>query len=230
MLPAPRSPALPSSFSFLPSSAPAPFSLVNEAGFWELTFNGRYATVPQHPALFCVAWLFAHPYCAPVTADHLAATVSSLFGHRTDLHQGMPWVSKLERNSQGLRVIRRKERSLEKVLDARDQPDVVKAEVLRELLCLYSLEKGFCTEIAHTAEATSEILCGGLRYLHGKLATATNLQGNPQPVLRAFARHLLLYLLIPSTIVSRTDPIARFIYTPPLGTAWSPWEKMLSNP
>src|SRR2546423_3998759 len=44
------------------------FSLCNDNGFWELTFDGQSAVLKQHPALFYVAWLLTHAPAEPVAA------------------------------------------------------------------------------------------------------------------------------------------------------------------
>src|SRR5690348_2177002 len=41
-------------------------SLKNTDGFWELAMRGEAAVVPQHFALFYVAWLLAHPGEEPI--------------------------------------------------------------------------------------------------------------------------------------------------------------------
>src|SRR3954469_5542176 len=67
-------------------------SLSNTDGFWELTFNGRYAILKQHPALFFVASLLADLPPQPITAVELAARTYSMFESHPDLIFSLPWL------------------------------------------------------------------------------------------------------------------------------------------
>ena len=77
------------------TSQPQPatlFSLQNRFGFWELTFDGQFAVVPQAQGLFYLAWLLAHPSAAPIHGHELAIKVHDLFGEHEDFGQAMPWI------------------------------------------------------------------------------------------------------------------------------------------
>src|SRR5437867_4100032 len=79
-----------------PTPNPQPstsFALRNTHGFWELTFDGHSAILRQHPALFYVAWLLAHPPAAPVPAHVLAAKVADLFAMHSDFFRTRFWIA-----------------------------------------------------------------------------------------------------------------------------------------
>jgi hypothetical protein len=76
-----------------------------------------------------------------------------------------------------------------------------------------------------------------IQRLHDHLATAVDVEGRPDEVLRAFARHLLTHLLTPSGRGGANDrglawaPVGCFIYVPPAAANWivqSPQSKVQS--
>jgi len=199
-----------------PTPNPQPstsFALRNTDGFWELTFDGQSAVLRQHPALFYVAWLLADPPAAPVPAHVLAAKVADLFAMHSDFFRTRFWIALPQ--EQFAQVLVHQQQALEAILEREDELEPVKEEALRELSAVYEMHKHCLTQIATSAQRAAEVLADGLRSLHASLATAVDGRGNPHPVLRPFAFHLLVHLLMPSTRSS-----ARFTYQPPEGVAW----------
>ncbi len=196
------------------------FSLRNNFGFWELTFNGRCAVVPQHQALFYVAWLLANPSPVPISAPDLATRVFSQFGTHHDFDISLPWGCLQRDDDEVSAILRSKQQALEAILDRQDLIDVAKTEAQRELAVVQQFQSAVQSEIAQTAEEFGHSLMAGMRHLHFKLSSAYDLRGNPHPVLRAFGAHLLRHLLIPSGLAS-DYPQTSFTYQPPSGLAWS---------
>ncbi len=197
--------------------------LRNVAGFWELNFCGEPAVLKQDQGLFYISWLLAVARTKPITALDFAGRVYDFCGEHPDFRQVMPWICQLRDERQNATMLVSKIKALEAILDSEDELDPVKEEALREVSVLYNLQTTCQAEVADAAERTAAILWKGLRYLHASLATAFDGQGQPHPVLRPFARHLLLYLLIPSLRASCVDGVARFVYRRPADVTWETW-------
>jgi hypothetical protein len=200
------------------------FSLRNTLGFWELTFDGQSAVLKQDQGLFYAAWLLTAMLAEPVLALDLATLVHDRAGEHPDFRRDMPWLSRARDEAEIGKVLRRKQHALEAILDSGDEPDPVKAEALRELDNIQELQEIYFGNIADTAETTGEMVAGYLRGLHASLATALDGHGNPHSVLRAFAHHLLICLLMPSNLASVQDRAARFVYRPPAEVMWEDWD------
>jgi hypothetical protein len=197
------------------------YSLRNDFGFWQLTFNGQQAVLQQDQALFYVKFLLANPPSRPLDGYDFATQVFDLYSDHPDFRQGMTWISGDRSGSKVVKVLSSKQKALEAILDADDTPEPVKAEVLRELEVIYDLQKTYFTEIASTAESTGDIIMDGLKRLHASLANETDARGNPCPVRRHFATHLLLYILMPSIRASAQVGLCRFTYHPPSDVTWT---------
>jgi hypothetical protein len=214
----------PATCNFQPAtSQPQPgtrFSLQNRFGFWELTFDGQFAVVPQDQGLFYVAWLLSHPCAAPIHGYELASEVYDLFGEHQDFRPGLSRPGQHREEAQIARSLIRRQKVLEAILDSEDELDPVKAEALRELVLLQETQKACFAQFADTLETTARIVVNGLLDLHARLTAAVNTLGNPHPVGRAFAHHLLVHLLIPSNRASAQDHTTRFVYQPPGDVTW----------
>ena len=199
---------------------PERFSLRNDHEFWELTFNARRAVVPQHQALFYVAWLLANPPADPIPAPTLAAIVFDLFAEHPDFDLSPPWVATRRNDIRVTAILHRKQISLETILD-RDGPfDLAKSEAQRELAVVEDFQETFHNEITHTGQQVAQTLHVGLHHLYTTLIRAVDARGNPHTILRSFATHLQLHILVPSA--NSSAPAApRFTYQPPPGITWS---------
>ncbi len=196
------------------------FCLQNTFGFWELTFDGQSAVLAQHQALFYVAWLLIRRRAEPVHAYELASKVYDLFGQHPDFRDATPWLCRCRDEVQAAKSLLLKQKALEAILDSEDELDPVKTEALHELIALQEVQQACLADIADTAEATAMIVSNGLLNLHTRLATALDGRGNPHPLARAFAHHLLTCILMPSHRASAHDRITRFIYQPPAAVKW----------
>ena len=199
---------------------PERFSLRNDHEFWELTFNARRAVVPQHQALFYVAWLLANPPADPIPATTLATIVFDLFAEHPDFDLSPTWLATRRDDLRVTAILRRKQRSLEVIL-RRDGPiDLAKSEAQRELAVVEDFQETFHNEITHTGRQVSQTLHIGLHQLYTTLIRAVDAQGNPHTILRSFATHLQLHILVPSAIASAPGT-PHFTYQPPPGITWS---------
>jgi hypothetical protein len=169
--------------------------------------------VPQHQGLFYVAYLLANPHAAPITAMDLAAEVFEQFGEHEDFRPPIP--KGYRDGAQVVKILLHKEKRLEAIVDREDEDDVVRIEALRELIVLDELTRVYFSRIAHEATNAGEAVSETLRELHTTLATAVDARGNPHPVIRDFAMHLLHYVLMPSDRVSAKEKVALFVYRPP---------------
>jgi len=186
-------------------------SLHNQDGFWELAFDGRSAVLKQHPALFYVAWLLAKAQAEPVSALDLAGHV---FRSHQDLLRCARWLCRQQCDGDVAEVFRKKQRALEKILDGPGETEVEKREAERELIFLEHLMATYFVELIPPGEKTAERIASELLDLYAVLAAALDAQGNPHPVIRAFALHLLVCVVMPSIRASRGAAGARYVYQP----------------
>jgi len=161
---------------------------------------------------FYVAFLLANPHAEPITAMDLAAEVFEKFGEHEDFRPPIP---KGYRNGARIaKILFRKEKRLEAIVDREDEDDVVRIEALRELIVLDELKRIYFSQVAREATNAGEAVSDALRELHATLATAVDARGNPHRVTRDFAMHLLHYVLMPSNRVSAKERVALFVYRP----------------
>ena len=184
----------------------------NVEGYWELSFGGHHAVLPQHQGLFYVAFLLGNAHGAPIPAADLAVEVFERYGEHEDFRPPIP--EYLRDHSRVAKVLLRKEKRLEAVVDRDGEEDFVRLEALRELMVLDELKRIYFSEIAREAKDVGKIVWDTLRELHAILASAVDIRGEPQRVIRDFAMHLLHYVLMPSERVSVREGVALFVYRP----------------
>jgi hypothetical protein len=186
--------------------------LANTDGFWELSFGGQRAVLPQHQGLFYVAFLLANPHGAPIPAADLANEVFERYGEHEDFRPPIP--EYLRDRSRVAKILLRKEKRLEAVVDRDGEEDVVRLEALRELMVLDELKRIYFSEIAREAKDAGRVVAEALRELHRTLASAVDIRGEPHRLIRDFAMHLLHYVLMPSERVSAREGVKLFVYRP----------------
>src|SRR5262245_23418032 len=184
----------------------------NTDGFWELSFGGQRAVLPQHQGLFYIAFLLANPHGAPIPAADLAVEVFERYGEHEDFRPPIP--EYLKDHSRVAKVLLRKEKRLEAVVDRDGEEDFVRLEALRELMVLDELKRIYFSEIARKAKDAGEVVSEALRELHAMLANAVDIRGEPHRLIRDFAMHLLHYVLMPSERASAREGVALFVYRP----------------
>lgn len=124
--------------------------------------------------------------------------------------------------------MRRRERELEAVLDDRDAIEPVQAEALCELEAIADFMRKNPWRSRDCAQRCVRAVSMAIKRLHAHLARAVDGEGNPHPVLRAFARHLDEHLLIPSGrggahggVRAAAARAGCFTYQPPPGVVWA---------
>jgi hypothetical protein len=197
-----------------PSPTPS-FRLKNENGFWELTFDGAQAVLPQNQALFYLAWLLQHPAEAPLSTHQLALQVHERFASHPDFVQQMPWIHLPEDRVMAEKLSLLRQEQLEAILHDDLQFEPVKHEAMRELEQIHAHQGEAFLEFSQEIHRTTDFVDKMLLRLHGALTMANDPLGNPHPVQRAFAMHLLFYLFVPTILAGG------YVYLPPTGVAWS---------
>jgi hypothetical protein len=187
-------------------------SIQNTDGFWELSFCGQRAVLPQHQGLFYVAFLLANPHGAPIPAADLAVEVFERYGEHEDFRPPIP--EYLRDHSRVAKILLRKEKRLEAVVDRDGEEEFVRIEALRELIVLDELKRLYFTQVAREAKDAGKVVSEALRELHATLASAVDVRGEPHRVIRDFAMHLLHYVLMPSERVSTKERVALYVYRP----------------
>jgi hypothetical protein len=203
---------LPHSKTWRSSADPLDLPIQNTEGFWELNFAGQCAVLPQHQGLFYVAFLLANPHAAPIPGTDLVGEVFERFGEHEDFRPPIP--QGYRNDARVARVLLRKEKGLEAIVDRQGEEDFVRVEALRELIVLDELKRIYFSEIAREAKNAGDVLSDTLRELHATLANAVDVRGEPHRLLRDFAMHLLHYVLMPSERVSARERVALFVYRP----------------
>src|SRR4051795_12196692 len=100
----------------------------NGFGFWELKFLNQHATLPQSAALFYIACLFQNPSTEPLSPNRLDTLVCDTFGDHPDLLRWLPSVCARGDQTEMLKLLRRREQALYKIVDSPDALDPVKEE------------------------------------------------------------------------------------------------------
>ena len=219
------------------------YSLRKGAGFWELTFNGRQAAFKHDQGAAYVAYLLLNPPPEPLHALDLATRIAVLHGKPGAAEIADPATGHTvllladariqERspeldNAIAMRAVLRKQEQLEALLEDEDQIEPVRAEAQRELIALYDYEKTSGPKVRDSAQKAVRAVRMAIKRFYNRLLKSRDADGNPHPVLRAFATHLEKYLLLPSARHAvargrrtRSELAGRFTYEPPPGLTWS---------
>ncbi len=226
-------------------SSPAPrYAIHKGLGVWKLTFDGQDADLKHEKGIFYVAWLLTNPPQNPIHALDLAAKIPELCrkhlgltqitdpktgkGTTVESHARIQERSLALDDAQTLRVIHRKEKELEAILDDENESEPVKQEALRELEAITEFQRHHAGRTKDGAQRAAESVRKAIKRFHFRLTKAVDAKGKPHAVLRAFANHLETHLLIPSSRYSgRGNARARsglagcFIYEPARGVFWT---------
>jgi len=239
----PKPQTLPSR-SVHPPGRPPEYGLRKGLGVWKLVFEGKEAELKHERGILYVAWLLANPPEQPIHALDLAAKIPEIYRHQLALNQiadpstgrAAPVQShaRIQERSlslddaQSLRVLLRKEKELEAILDDENESEPVKQEALRELEAIAEFQRQRGRRSQDSAQRAVRAVRMAIVRFHRRLLTAIDRSGNPHPVLRPFAAHLEKHLLIPSarycgpTGNRARGPLAGcFTYEPPPGVIWS---------
>ena len=203
------------------------YALRRGLGFWEVTFEGRHATFQHEQGVPYVAWLLLHPPRKPIHALGLALNARTLAGQIPGAAEVIQQRYLGLDEAGAVRTLRRRERELEAVLDDDEEVEPVKAEALLELEAIADFMRKNPWNSRDCVQKCAEAVSRAIRCLHARLAGAVDSEGEPDPVLQAFARHLNEHLLIPSDgggLLGRQRLGAAlpgwFTYEPPKGVVW----------
>jgi hypothetical protein len=199
-------------FNASTSSAPG-VTLANVHGFWELTFANQHAVLPQSLALFHIAFLLANPSTEPLNPNQLEAAVCQEYEDHPDFLKLLPSVWLKRERAEILKLLSRREDCLYQIMESMDELDPVRQEALAQLLDIQDQQESILALNAQNSTLGS--ILQSIIGLYNRLALALDARGNPHPVIRPFARHLLLYLIMPTIKASRGLDVPRFTYQPP---------------
>ena len=204
------------------------YALSRGLGFWEVTFEGRRAIFKHEQGALYVAWLLLHPPPEPIHAVALALDARSVAGQTSGSAEIIQQRSLGLDDAETVRALRRQQHGLEAVLDDEGATELVKAEAPRELEEITEFLRKNPWRSRDSAQKCVRAVSMAIKRLHPHLAGAVDAVGNPHPVLRAFARHLDVHLLVPSGRAGiwgrvRFAPAHAgcFTYEPPPGVVWS---------
>jgi len=222
---------------------PKSYSLSKGLGVWNLIFNGRSSVVKHEQGVSYVAYLLANPPAEPIHAFELIAGAQATARHhsnsgelidpRTGIAMQLDKYSRIQERGLGvedletLRGLRRKGQELEAILDDSDELEPVKAEALRELEQIVTLQRRHMRRSEDNAQKTVRAVRRAIARFHAHLEGAREAEGRPHAVLRQFAIHLETHLLIPSArysgarrALARRGRVGCFTYEPPPGVVW----------
>jgi hypothetical protein len=195
-----------------PRKPPGPrYALYKGLGVWHLVFDGKEADLKHQRGIF------------------LAQIVDGATGQSVALesHARLQERSLALDDAQAMRHLLRKERELETILESTDASEPVKAETLRDLDALVEFRCRDSARAKDSAQTAANTVRRAIHRFHERLRCAVDAQGNPHPVLSAFADYIQNYILIPSARYSgHGGPYARaglagcFTHEPPENVRW----------
>jgi hypothetical protein len=204
------------------------YALRRGVGFWQLTFEGRQAVFKHELGALYVACLLLDPPGEPIHAVALALKARDISGQAPGPDEVVQQRSLGLDDAAAVRALWRRQRALERVLENNQEIEPVKAEALRELEEITEFLRKSPWRSRGGAEQCVQAVGRAIKRLHRRLAQALDAQGQPHPVLRAFARHLHECLLVPSGRGGghggprpATAPAGCFTYEPPAGVLWT---------
>lgn len=203
------------------------YALRRGFGVWEVTFETRAAIFKHEQGALYVACLLLDPPPEPLHAVALALKAKHMGGHADG-----DFVVIQQRNlglddAEAVRALWNRQRALERVMEDDEEIEPVKAEALRELEAITEFLRKNPWRSRGGAERCVRAVAIAIKRLHAHLAGAVDVEGQPHPVLHAFAEHLREHLLIPSGRGggqggARIGSVAAgcFTYEPPPGVVW----------
>ena len=211
------------------STTPFPrYSLRKGLGFWDLIFDGQHAILKHQQGLAYVAYLLLNPPAEPIHGLALALKIRAIRnGQPADSAEVIQERILALDDAEAARSLFLKQQELEEIVDDEDQIDPVKQEALRDLEDIYAFQKKNLSRTRSVAQKASDAVGKAIKRFHQRLAKAVDSDGNPHPVLRAFAVHIKQHILIPSGRGSGHGGSRPphgcggfFTYQRPLRTAW----------
>ena len=226
-------------------TSPRPrYAIRKGLGVWYLTFDGKDAVLKHERGILYLAYLLLNPPEQPINALDLIAKIPEIYRNQLGLapivdpatgkttplqsHARIQERSLAIDDAQTMRALLRKEKELEAILDSDDESEPVKQEALRELEAIAEFQRQHGRRTKDSAQKAADSVRLAIRRLYRRLSTATDLNGEPHPVLRAFAAHLENCVINPSALHSRhrrvssnTVPPGCLTYRPPPSVTWA---------
>ena len=203
------------------------YALRQAGGFWEVTFEGRQSRFPRELGALYAAYLLLEPPRQAIHPVALALKARETLGQAPNPSEALQQRAMGLEDAMSVRVLWRRQRELERVLEDRLEIEPVKAEALRELEEITERLRLSPWLSCHGAERCARGVGQAIRRFHARLEAAVDGEGRPDQVLRALAWHLHQHLLAPSGRGGRCRrdqalaPPGFFIYVPPQGVVWN---------
>ena len=152
----------------------------------------------------------------PLDASALASSVCADFYGHPDFFILLGWLCRQQSETDMAAILVKKERALEAILDTTVNTDPIHAEALEELELLYEFQASYFAELTlATEDTTARRVMADLLSLHASLTVAVDAQGNPHPIARAFALHVLVHMVMPSLRATSRAGHPCFVYEQP---------------
>ena len=213
-------------------------------GYWRLRFAGREALFKHEQGATYVAYLLLNPPEEPIHALDLCARLNGAERNGSGIAELVdPTSGEVKRLDAGarlqerglaledvetMRAVLRTQEQLEALLEDEDRTEPEREEAQRELVALYDYEKKHSRKIRDNAGKAADAVGRAIKRFYAHLAEAMEADGEPHPVLRAFAEHIRAHLLVPSgrcCARGGARPSAGvagcFMYQPPTGIVWT---------
>lgn len=202
-------------------------------GYWHLTFNGEPAVFRHEHGAYYVAYLLLNPPDEPMHGLTLAMRTRAKYElKRRQLEVADPLTGERmvvdrdavfqQRNlgldqAEAAGALRRKQQTLEAVLDDPEEIDAVKQEAEEELQAIYGIQRLSKWRVDDAAHHCMRALRRAIARFRERLRNA----GAQSPVLKAFSAHLDERLTV-SGRGARVSLAAAgcFWYDPPAGVVW----------
>jgi hypothetical protein len=184
----------PSTLNAQPSTG---FALRKDYGVWELTCGNQRANLKHEIGLEYVAFLMAHPnqeFHGLELALKVRAAREGAPGRDDMLNERAIALD----DAEAARRLYRKQRELEALIDDVNTIEAVRDEAYEQLKQILEFQKKNISKTSSQAQKASHAVGMAVKRLYKRLATAFDAHGNPRPILRAFAQHILDRILLPS--------------------------------
>jgi hypothetical protein len=203
------------------------YALRQAGGFWEVNLQGRHSRFRRELGALYAAYLLLEPPRQAIHPVALALKARETLGQAPNPSEALQQRAMGLEDAMSVRILWRRQRELERVLEDRLEIEPVKAEALRELEEVTERLRLSPWLSCHGAERCARGVGQAIRRFHARLEAAVDGKGRPDQVLRAFAWHLHQHLLAPSGRGGRCRrdqalaPPGFFIYVPPQGVVWN---------
>lgn len=213
------------------------FTLRRDLGVWRLVFDGRDAVLKHERGILYVVSLLYHPPKEPIQALELAAKIPGIYRKQLGLTSIINPItgntvpiekhSMIQERSSGIddresaRRVWKMQQQWQAVLDDPKATEPEKAEALQHLEEVAEFLRTYVAQSKSNAEHVVRAVRRAITRFIDHLSNALDKNGNPHPVLRAFAKHLHDHLILPTISLSKCKGSrGYYCYEPPPGLKW----------